>query len=413
MDQIDIPPYFICPISLEIMRDPVTVSTGITYDRECIEKWVFSGKNKTCPVTKQVLSDVDLTPNHTLRRLIQAWCTLNASKGIERFPTPKPPVDKAEIAKILNDAKLPQLQMRCLRKLKLMASESDRNKRCMEAAGVVQFLASIVKNGSSTPVEDVVEDGVLEFTTASDEALSLLYHLQISQSSLKSLMNREGEFVGCLTRVLQRGNYQSRAYASLLLKSMFEVADPNQLISLRTELFVEIVNLLRDQISHQASKAALKVLIELCPWGRNRIKAVEAGAVSVVIELLLDASEKRASEMMLVVLDQLCGCAEGRAELLKHAAGLAVVSKKILRVSHLATERGVRILSSISRYSATPSVLQEMLNLGVVSKLCLVLQVDCGVKTMEKVREILRLHSRAWKKSPCILPHLRSTYPSS
>ncbi|XP_010263015.1 PREDICTED: E3 ubiquitin-protein ligase PUB23-like [Nelumbo nucifera] len=410
---IDVPPYFLCPISLEIMRDPVTVSTGITYDRQCIERWIFTVKNNTCPVTKQILSDVDLIPNHTLRRLIQAWCILNASKGIERFPTPKPPVDKAEIAKILKDAKLPQSQMRCLRTLRSIASESDRNKRCMEAAGVVEFLAAIVKNDNSTSMEDSVEDE-LEFTRASDEALSILCHLQISQASLKSLvMSRNSEFVESLLRVLQRGNYQSRAYAALLLKSMFEVADPNQLISLKPKLFVEIVNVLRDQISTQASKAALQVLIEVCPWGRNRIKAVEADAVAVVIDLLLDTFEKRACEMMLVVLDQLCGCAEGRSELLKHSAGIAVVSKKILRVSHLATERGVRILSSISRFSATSGVVQEMLHLGVVSKLCLVLQVDCGVKTMERARDILRLHSRAWKNSPCILPRLRSFYPSS
>jgi hypothetical protein len=77
---IDVPSFFVCPISLEIMKDPVTVSTGITYDRESIEKWLISKKNKTCPVTKQQLSDyTDLTP--TLRRLIQAWCTLNASRA--------------------------------------------------------------------------------------------------------------------------------------------------------------------------------------------------------------------------------------------------------------------------------------------------------------------------------------------
>jgi hypothetical protein len=37
---------------------------------------LFSKKNMTCPVSKQQLSDyTDLTLNHTLRRLIQAWCT--------------------------------------------------------------------------------------------------------------------------------------------------------------------------------------------------------------------------------------------------------------------------------------------------------------------------------------------------
>nr|DAD27995.1 TPA_asm: hypothetical protein HUJ06_029463 [Nelumbo nucifera] len=36
------------PISLEIMTDPVTVSTGQTYDRSSIQKWLRAGHN-TCP----------------------------------------------------------------------------------------------------------------------------------------------------------------------------------------------------------------------------------------------------------------------------------------------------------------------------------------------------------------------------
>ncbi|CBI22782.3 unnamed protein product, partial [Vitis vinifera] len=319
MEEIDVPPFFLCPISLEIMKDPVTVSTGITYDRESIEKWLFSGKNNTCPATKQVLSaDSDLTPNHTLRRLIQAWCTLNASNGS------------------------PQLQMKCIGKLRALATESDANKRCIESA-----------------------------------ALSILHYLLLSEAGLKKLVGKNGEFVGCLVRVLQRGNYESRAYAVMLLSSMLQVADPIQLIALKPEFFVEAVQVLQDHISHQATKATLKLLIEVCPWGRNKVKAVEAGAVSILTELLLASSEKRACEMILTVLDQLCGCAEGRAELLKHAAGMAIVSKKILRVSHVASERAVRILYSISKFSATPSVLQEMSQLGVVAKLCLVLQLAC------------------------------------
>jgi hypothetical protein len=79
---------------------------------------------------------------------------------------------------------------------------------------------------------------------------------------------------------------------------------------------------------------------------------------------------------MLIGLDQLCGCAEGRAELLNHGAGLTIASKKILRVSHVASDRGVRIMSSICRYSANSIVLHEMLHVGAVSKLCLVLRVD-------------------------------------
>ncbi|KAJ4979439.1 hypothetical protein NE237_010219 [Protea cynaroides] len=404
MEEVDVPSYFLCPISLEIMKDPVTVSSGITYDREPIEKWIFSSKNHTCPLTKQPLSDSDLTPNHTLRRLIQAWCALNSSKGIERFPTPKPPVDKAQIVKILNEGKTLQHQMRCLRSLRSIAIESERNRRCLESAGAVEFLASIVTNQSSSSGSD----------SASDEALYILYHLQISEAGLKNLMSKNGDFIQTLMRVLQDGSYPSRAYASLLLKSMFEYADPMYLMSLRLEHFVQIVNVLRDQISQQASKASLQIMIDLCPWSRNRVKAVEAGAVSVLIEILLETTtEKRVCEMLLVVLNLLCGCAEGRAELLKHGAGIAVVSKKILRVSHVASDRGVRILSSISRFTATSSVLQEMMQVGAVSKLCLLLQVDCSLKTREKAEEMLRLHSRSWKNSSCIPVHLLSSYPSS
>ncbi|GMN39569.1 hypothetical protein TIFTF001_008798 [Ficus carica] len=417
---IDVPPFFLCPISLEIMKDPVTVSSGITYDRESIEKWLFSGKKETCPVTKQVLSsDWDLTPNHTLRRLIQAWCTMNASLGIERIPTPRPPISKSQIAKLIRGAKSPQSQSKCLRQLRSIAAESETNKRCLESAGAVEFLAAVISNdGDDDDNENSLsssssDDESFDFARSrSDEALSILHNLHLSETVLKGLIGKNGEFVESLTRVMRQGSYDSRAYSVMLLKSMFDVADPMEMISLRTELFTELVQILRDQVSPQATKAALKLLIQLCPWGRNRVKAVEAGAVAVLIELLLDSVERRTCEMILMGLDQMCGCAEGRAELMGHAAGLGVVSKRVLRVSHIGSEKAVRILLSIAKFSATPAVLAEMLQLGVVAKLCLVLQVDCGGKTKEKAREILRLHARTWRNSSCVPMHLLAYYPN-
>ncbi|MED6136370.1 hypothetical protein PIB30_055536 [Stylosanthes scabra] len=421
-NEIDVPPFFLCPISLEIMRDPVTVSTGITYDRESIETWLFSGKNKTCPVTKQQLSSSDfsdLTPNHTLRRLIQSWCTINASHGIERIPTPKPPVNKNQISKLLKEASRSTAlnQINCLRKLKSIASGSETNKRCMEAAGAVDFLASLVNNNidypsSSLPLPEDDDDEALK-NSPSDEALSMLYNLHVSEAGLKNLIGfKNGEFVNSLTRILQKGTYESRAYAVFLLKSMFEVAEPVHLLHLGSDLFVELVQVLKDQISHKATKAALHALIQISPWGRNRVRAAEAGAVAVLVELLLEIKERKPCEMMLVLLELLCQCAEGRAELLNHGAGLAIVSKKILRVSTMGNDRAVKILLSVAKFSATAVVVQEMLKLGVVAKLCLSLQVDSGSKTKEKAREILKLHAKAWKNSPCIPTNLASAYPA-
>ncbi|KAK6126530.1 hypothetical protein DH2020_039734 [Rehmannia glutinosa] len=369
------------------MKDPVTVSTGITYDRDSIEKWIFTQKNITCPVTKQILQNQEITPNITLRRLIQSWCTINATHGVERLPTPKAPVTKAQLLKILDEAKKsPYAQMKCLQSVRSIASENQTNKRVMESSGVVEFLAKlIVKKTLEASIAEISED-LSDLRKICDEALSILCSLQLSETGLKALNN--AEFLESLTIVMQSGSYESRPYVIMLLTSLLEVADPSLLINLKPEFFAEL-----NQTLGTGSKR----------WNPGR---------AVIIDLLLDSSEKRVCEMMLMLLDMLCQCAEGRAELVKHAAGLAVVSKKILRVSQVASEKAVRILHSISRFSATPGILQEMLQIGVVAKLCLMVQVDCGSKAKERAKEILKLHSRAWRKSSCIPRNLISSYPS-
>lgn len=64
------PSSFYCPISMELMNDPVMVATGHTYDRVCIERWLQQG-NRTCPVTGMRLRHLELTPNFALRNAIQ------------------------------------------------------------------------------------------------------------------------------------------------------------------------------------------------------------------------------------------------------------------------------------------------------------------------------------------------------
>lgn len=64
------PASFYCPISMELMADPVMVATGHTYDRVCIEKWLQQG-HRTCPATGLKLRHLELVPNHALRNAIQ------------------------------------------------------------------------------------------------------------------------------------------------------------------------------------------------------------------------------------------------------------------------------------------------------------------------------------------------------
>ncbi|KAI3743335.1 hypothetical protein L1987_61042 [Smallanthus sonchifolius] len=317
-NNVQVPTFFVCPISFEIMKDPVMLSTGITYDRDSIEKWLFSQKNEVCPVTKQVVVDIELTPNLTLRRLIQSWCALNPSSGVETLPKPRLPITKTEIIKLLKDSKSPHRQIESLKRLKTIVLENERNKRLLESVGAVDNLMFILNKVNNAMTSSTFTGEV----TGASEALSILYHLKLSPTAIKSLFEKTGDFVETLTRVMQRAaGSESRTYAVMLLKSMFVVAESMHVTSLNPNFFTELVHILNDQISQKATKAALELLINVCSCGRNRIKAAEVGAVPVLIDTLLNHPEKRVSEMIIMVLDQICQCAEGRAELMKHGGG--------------------------------------------------------------------------------------------
>lgn len=76
---VQIPPDFCCPLSLELMTDPVIVSSGQTYERAFIKKWIDLGLT-VCPKTRQPLAHTNLIPNYTVKALIANWCDSNNVK---------------------------------------------------------------------------------------------------------------------------------------------------------------------------------------------------------------------------------------------------------------------------------------------------------------------------------------------
>lgn len=62
---------FLCPISLEIMKDPVMTPQGITFERNSIEDWL--NKYDSCPITKKPLAKSELLPNYSLKGAIREF----------------------------------------------------------------------------------------------------------------------------------------------------------------------------------------------------------------------------------------------------------------------------------------------------------------------------------------------------
>ncbi|KAK8476870.1 hypothetical protein V6N13_149332 [Hibiscus sabdariffa] len=398
MDDIEVPKYFICPISLQIMKDPVTAATGITYDRDSIEHWLLTCNNTTCPVTQQSLPpDYDLTPNHTLRRLIQAWCIENASLGVDRIPTPKPFLDKSHCSKLIKQLWHPDSRMKSLQELDFLAAKSDRNRTFMVETGVPRALFSfVVKCFEQNSI-----DGI-------EEALRVLFFVRIPSDDAKIFLRENDQIIRSLIWILGiefKNQVAVKSHAVFALKTMIESASSDLLLRLEPQFFEMISGVLKQStsVTQQGMNAALHVLLIASPWARNRRMMVESGTVPVLIELELGSPEKRTTELILGILFHLCCCADGRAEFLSHKGGIAVVTKRIMRVSPAADDRAVLILSSISKFSATDKVLEEMVEVGTATKLCMLLQVEGAAPYLkEKALGILRAHSDEWLKFPCM-----------
>lgn len=71
-DQVDIPDWALCPLTLEIMDDPLMDRDGLNYERKAIVEWLNRG-HTTCPLTRKPLSYRMLAPNAQLKLRIDHW----------------------------------------------------------------------------------------------------------------------------------------------------------------------------------------------------------------------------------------------------------------------------------------------------------------------------------------------------
>lgn len=68
---------FLCPLTKEVMKNPVVLETSQTYERTAIEYWfdrcIQDARDPTCPVTGKVLKSMEMKPNIGLAGAIEEW----------------------------------------------------------------------------------------------------------------------------------------------------------------------------------------------------------------------------------------------------------------------------------------------------------------------------------------------------
>lgn len=105
LDMCSLEPFasFNCPLTTEIMEDPVLTKANQTYERAAIQRWFDEGRF-TDPNTNTTLVDRCLTPNILVRRTISEWrekhCLLRFLNAKNRIGSV---VDEAELLLVLDD----------------------------------------------------------------------------------------------------------------------------------------------------------------------------------------------------------------------------------------------------------------------------------------------------------------------
>ncbi|KAF8746183.1 hypothetical protein HU200_013411 [Digitaria exilis] len=277
-----VPEQFLCPISSEIMRDPVVLASGQTYDRCFIQEWLSSG-SRTCPQTQQVLSNTILIPNHLVRSMISQWCTDNEIT--------LPPVENQEedlvtnnerktfskiFQRIASSSNLSE-QREAIKDLRLLTKcNSSLRAAIGEKPESISQMISTVSNPELENNAEVLEDMV-----------TAILNLSIHESN-KKIIGDDPLAIPFLIRALQSGTMEARSNAAAAIFSLSALnsnkAKIGELGAMRP-----LVDLL-EQGSMIAKKDAASAIFNLCMLHENKSRATKSGVIDVTLKAIADDS---------------------------------------------------------------------------------------------------------------------------
>ncbi|XP_078160101.1 U-box domain-containing protein 11-like [Carex rostrata] len=303
-DDVTIPEDFRCPISLELMRDPVIVSTGQTYERAFIQRWIDNG-NRTCPKTQQKLQNTTLTPNYVLRSLIMQWCEEHGIDPPTRSKSDGSSLevggDRTAIEAIVRGlcSTSPDDRKSAAAEIRSLAKRSTDNRILLAEAGAIPALVSLLSSKDKKTQE---------------HAVTSLLNLSIYDHN-KDLIILAGAIVP-IVQVLHTGSMEARENAAAAIFSL-SLVDENKITIGSTPGAIEALVELLQKGSTRGRKDAATALFNLCIYQANKIRAVRAGILSPLIQMLQDSSNNGTIDEALTILSVLVSHQECKSAIAK------------------------------------------------------------------------------------------------
>lgn len=376
--QLNIPSFFRCPISLDVMKSPVSLSTGVTYDRSSIQRWLEDGNN-TCPATMQVLPTNDLVPNYTLYRLIQLWSHPTVTDATDQQ-------HQRNSEDLIRDIESSVELLPSLRRLACFTREPDGVNRLARIRSCVPALNGVLlrKEGDFEAIELAV--GILALVLFNKNKCKDVKSLASSNtiSSLLSFLRSENCTLESRTnavRVLERISSESKHLVESTPGILSEV------IRLLSEAQEEPTTKNRED-RDGAIEAVLSCLVSL-----SSPRVVRSEIVHSLGQLLWQPSISRSTvEKVLKLLETASTCAEGRAAICDDARiVLPAIVEKMMKVSSEATEHGVAVLWNVCHLFRDPRAQVAVAASNGLTKILLLMQSDCSAATRKMAGDLLRI----------------------
>ncbi|KAE8731829.1 chromosome condensation regulator family protein [Hibiscus syriacus] len=382
---ITVPSVFRCPISLDLMKSPVSLCTGVTYDRSSIQQWLESGHD-TCPATMQVLPSKDFIPNLTLHRLINLWI---------QSSTLRPGSNSARLLPGTSDvpAKLLIEKIERLCCVDSLSRVSEFVSRCEENRRFVVRSDCFVEVIAGVLTKKCVEIEALETTLG-------ILDLILSENGVKERLNklilksnRESHFLSAIVFILQNGSLDSKVKSVRVLDSLAFDSESKRRISDSQDLISILLHLLQTNKSRSLNDAVTSILSTVSTTRSIKSRLIENGVVEIVSNSITEKSLK--------LLATLSSCSEGRSAISSNPKCVAEVVENLLKVSKTATEDAVVVLWSVCCLKKEEKVREAVVEGNGVTKVLVIMQRE-GEGTVKMMCRDLVKALRAVCKDWCL-----------
>ncbi|XP_017983383.1 PREDICTED: U-box domain-containing protein 44 [Theobroma cacao] len=304
---------FLCPLTKEVMKEPVVLESSQTYERTAIKYWfercLEDGREPTCPVTGQVLKSLEMKPNIGLAGAIEEWVNRNVEiqvKGAVEQLSKEVEVEVEGVERVLDV-------------VYKISEEHPSNRFRVRNAGVVVMIVTLLRNCSKS-IGTVLRGKALAalLSMAKDEeSKKIMLEEGITRLAIHSLIGsseKEREYAvklllefssdeACCTRIA------SEKGALVLLSSMAGNLEHPALANLAEGVLTQMEKV-EGSVQHLAAAGRFEPLLSRLHEGPDDVKIEMASIIGRMT--LTNNSKERIARQCAQALVELLSKTEGR-----------------------------------------------------------------------------------------------------